>query len=228
MTHAVHVALGDSISRQGTDNARWLLETYKRYNTALFAGALIQDPCILLSPPSSPRALGDYCALDDHGLESRIRIRPSVLSKGNRFASDVLLHEMIHAWVHEVDVRPRDGKGYRGHGPVFADIANTIGEQLGLPQVHVRRAPRASAWPMCVRPADYYELRQATPRKKPPQSTAKKGNLDPMVSAWDSLCVLADAAPDTHTFEATVLAMVKDVKALKETEAKLQEASRKD
>lgn len=36
------------------------------------------------------------------GIESRIRIAPAAVRRGELFVLDVLLHEIIHAWQHEV------------------------------------------------------------------------------------------------------------------------------
>src|SRR6202035_360256 len=94
-TRAVVEVLGD-------DAPRALYKAFDAFNVGHFASAL-GAPLLFITQTSSPRALGDYCGRDVHGLRSRIRISPAVLARGERFAMDVLLHEMVHAYASEVD-----------------------------------------------------------------------------------------------------------------------------
>ena len=101
------------------------------------------------------RAEGDYVAQDAHGIPSRIRIAPRIERYGNLYLLDVLLHEMVHAWQHEVldDLE----NGYRGHGPRFCQKANEIGRKLGLGPVAPKGRgglPRPDSWPSNVRPPE--------------------------------------------------------------------------
>jgi hypothetical protein len=77
------------------------------------------------------------------------------------FVGDVLLHETIHQYHHEVTGKTEDS--YKGHGPHFRDTCNVIGKKLGLAQVRVAKARgkdknflSCADWPNCVRPRDYY------------------------------------------------------------------------
>jgi hypothetical protein len=140
----------------GGEAPRALYHAFDRFNADYFGGEL-GAPLLFVMQTSSPRAFGDYCGRDVHGLRSRVRIAPAVLARGERFAMDVLLHEMVHAWQSEVDGDTEDG--YRGHGPRFAARCNEIGGTLGLAPVGVkgrRGLPDCARWPLCVRPAGYY------------------------------------------------------------------------
>ena len=165
------------VAAEGHDLVRWLGAAHEWARAALFDGRILAA-MVLLTPPSSARALADYVPKDPHGIVSRIRIAPSVANLGClRYLSDVLLHEMVHAWCNEVEADPE--VSYRGHGPKYTARANAIGAVLGLPKVFVKgRIPEAEAaavaeamkdrggegaeppdsarWPLCVRPADYY------------------------------------------------------------------------
>jgi hypothetical protein len=163
---APHVATEAVVERQGDESARTLYAAFAEYNARFFAGKL-GSPLVLITQPQSLRNLGDYIERDVMGLESRIRIAPVAVRQGERFARDVLLHEMIHAWQSEVaDVHE---KGYRGHGPKFAAECNRIGALLGLPPVGVkgrRGLPDCIYWPLCVRPDGYYPDPYRPPRRK--------------------------------------------------------------
>lgn len=127
-------------------------------------------PTILLTPPSKSAAFGDTANVGSYGEPVEIRIRPSLLDgthpKVNgsaegcwRFTEDVLLHEAIHQWQHEVSRNPEES--YHGHGPGFTAQCNRIGADLGLPQVVTKnrkgsKLPRSAQWPHNVRPPGYY------------------------------------------------------------------------
>jgi len=149
---------------------RELYECGLQYNERHFAGALV-PPYVLLSEPSSPRAIGDWSRISGSGLLSQIRIRPSILTgkhsavrEGAEYASgrflyaaDILLHEMIHQW--HTEVTGQTERSMHGHGPAFRDVCNQIGKQLGLPPVGTKRQkqlPACNQWPHNVRPAGYY------------------------------------------------------------------------
>lgn len=59
------------------------------------------------------------------GIPSRIRIAPRFERRGTLYLLDILLHEIVHAWQHELlgDLE----HGYQGHGPSFCRKANEIG-----------------------------------------------------------------------------------------------------
>ncbi|WP_044884564.1 MULTISPECIES: SprT-like domain-containing protein [Frankia] len=156
----------------GRDDLKQLHELWATYNVRYYGGAMA-PPYILLDEPSVPRRYGQFAARGGLGGRGQIMIRPSLLAGTHphlrdadettrrRFVADVLLHESIHQWQHEV--AGRTDRGYHGHGPAFRDRANEIGAALGLPPVRTakRRGPDAdlpscAQWPHCVRPVDHY------------------------------------------------------------------------
>jgi len=149
-SRVTHRAMRQTIERSGEDSARLLYLVFDLFNAAFFGG-LLGSPMILVSATSSPRAAGDYTSKDVHGFVSRIRIAPAVGRQGMRYVLGTLLHEMVHAFQHEVlaDVE----KGNKGHGPRFCETANAIGTQLGFPPVAYRGRgglERAETWPTLV------------------------------------------------------------------------------
>lgn len=164
----VATALRSTVRAQGSDVVRFLFEAYGMLEAAFFSKRL-PEAMILLSPPGSPRALGDHVPLDEHGLRYRIRIAPKSARRGELFLVDVLLHEMVHVWRNAEDPHDRE-KGYRGHGPKFAAECNRIGAMMGLPTVEARGdrkgVPDCSTWPVCVRPAGYYGEEEEAPKRK--------------------------------------------------------------
>ena len=153
-----------------------LLERWRQWNQEHYASLLI-PPYILLNEPVAPTVYGSCARISGFGGRSQIRIRPSLLRgthpnmrsgdvyKEGRFlfVADVLLHEMIHQWQQEVVGNPEGA--YHGHGPLFRDKANEIGERLGLPRVRTSKdrgkkdksLPSCSQWPHNVRPDEYYQ-----------------------------------------------------------------------
>lgn len=145
---------------------------FAEFNQRFFRGELAA-PLVLITQANSARTVGDYAARDIHGLESRIRIAPASVKRGILFTFDVLLHEMIHAWQHEIDGQTEPG--YRGHGPRFAAMCNKIGASMGLLPVSVkgRDGLRDCAhWPLNVRPADYYPVPYRVPTRRAQATTA--------------------------------------------------------
>jgi hypothetical protein len=156
---AIHIAVRRHVEEAGQKAPREMYALFDELNVAHFSGQLKQSS-IWLSAPGCPRLYGDYSQKEAHGFESFIRIAPYVLrKKGKLFADDVLLHEMVHGFCHEV---LNDGEGgYRGHGPKFATKCNEIGRALGLSEVFTRSKknkdkPLCNHWPHCVRPDGYY------------------------------------------------------------------------
>jgi hypothetical protein len=153
---APHSAVRASVEARGIGAVQDLYAHFDAMNAAHFDGKL-DRPLILVTQAGSARTKGDYITRDAHGFESRIRIAPSTMFRGELYALDVLTHEMIHAWAHECDGDTE--KGYRGHGPKFAAKCNEIGESLGLPRVGVKKRdelPDCAQWPVNVRPEGYY------------------------------------------------------------------------
>jgi len=171
---APHHATAEVVELAGSEVAKMLYAAFRMYNAKHFDGELAQG-LVLITNTGSSRTWGDYCARDVHGIDSRIRIAPKTLTRGERFAVDVLLHEMIHAWQSEIVEDTEDG--YRGHGPGFAAKCNEIGAALGLPPVGVKGRdglPNCAHWPLCVRPDGYYGTDYTPPTRKPSKPKAPR------------------------------------------------------
>jgi hypothetical protein len=144
------------------------------WNERHFSGRLTV-PYLLLTSPTSPRALGDYGKVSCFGGYGQICIRPTLLTGKHRclragaefaegrfrFVADVFLHESVHQ--HCDEVLGNLELSYKGHGPVFAGECNRIGSALGLPPVRPAKArgpnkdlPSCAYWPHNVRPDGYY------------------------------------------------------------------------
>lgn len=152
-----HIAMANHVEAHGSDIARELYEAAKRFNREFFEGKLA--PCFVeITLPASLRALATYQPKNPEGVESCIRISPSVVTVSKELALDALLHEMIHAWMQEVEQDPENG--YAGHGPKFAAKCNEIGEKLGLGPVSAKGRGEdgrdCAQWPLNVRPKGYY------------------------------------------------------------------------
>jgi hypothetical protein len=166
------VSQSDKAYRPVLRRLYFLWETYAK---DLLAEESMTPPYIMLASPSLPQHFGDYSPVSGFGGHSQIRIRPTLLTgqhkamkKGDRYAEgrllfvcDVLLHETIHQYHHEITGKTEDS--YRGHGPQFRDTCNVAGKKLGLAQVRVAKArgkdkdlPSCALWPHCVRPRNYY------------------------------------------------------------------------
>jgi hypothetical protein len=159
-------------SQEGYD-AR-LYDLWDEWNDEFFEGRMVPS-LIQLTDPGQTHCYG--CCTNFSGLagiRSAIKIRRSILDgtlrdlkHGSRdpqglrlFLEDVLLHEMIHQWHHEVTGQVDDS--YSGHGPAFSAKANEIGARLGLPIVRRTcksrdgKEPSPSQWPHDVRADGYY------------------------------------------------------------------------
>jgi hypothetical protein len=179
---APHLATRVVVAEHGVELAKELYNEFERMNGEYFGSRLAQA-LILITPAQSARTLADYIGRDEHGLESRIRISKKTASLGLQFAADALMHELVHAWMHEVE---NDGEnGYRGHGPKFAAKCNEIGAKLGLPEVGVKGRdgkPDCKAWPMCVRPEGFYgdvKFAPSTRKTRSKADDAAEGETDP-------------------------------------------------
>lgn len=165
---------------------------FEDWNVRFFGQQLRQ--ALILITNCALRANGDYCPADVNGIRSRIRIAPHLWAKGGgRLLLDVLLHEMVHAWCHEIEEDLE--LGYRGHGPKFAKKCNEIGAILGLPEVAPKGRggkPNCAHWP--IRPEGYYgpnwPSKTKTRKQREPTSTVdEKPDLNSRL-----LAVLADIA----------------------------------
>jgi SprT-like family len=158
---------------------------YERFDVwnARFFGARLQQALIMITN-CALRAHADYCPADVNGIRSRIRIAPHLWAKGGGLLLlDTLLHEMVHAWCHEVEGDIE--LGYRGHGPKFAAKCNEIGAILGLAEVSPKGRngkPDCAHWP--IRPDGYYgpdwpprkRRRQSSPTVEPTGRTGESLN----------------------------------------------------
>jgi hypothetical protein len=154
-TRAVHRALAASVELQGIDQARALYAAAREFNAAYFAGSLL-PVAVMIAAPASPRALATHEHRTPEGVDSLVKIAPSVVDASALLALDVLLHEMVHIACHE---QGDDEPGYQGHGPVFAAKCNAIGAVLGLAPVGVKGRdglPDCAQWPLNVRPEGFY------------------------------------------------------------------------
>ena len=148
-----------------------LSQAWQKFNELYFDGSLT-PAYIAITSPVSPKAIADCSIWSSYGGKHQIRIRENVINgeyKGfnsnhsieNRwlYILDVLLHEQVHQWQHEIlDIYD---DGYEGHGEEFTNKVNLIGLSLGLPLVDKRRRKNksiaiSSQWPKNVRPAGYY------------------------------------------------------------------------
>ena len=148
-----------------------LSQAWQKFNELYFDGSLT-PAYIAITSPVSPKAIADCSIWSSYGGKHQIRIRENVINgeyKGfnsnhsieNRwlYILDVLLHEQVHQWQHEIlDIYD---DGYEGHGEEFTNKVNLIGLSLGLPLVDKRRRKDksiaiSSQWPKNVRPAGYY------------------------------------------------------------------------
>lgn len=203
-TRAPHAATGAHVAQFGDPIARMLYEAFRAFNATYWDGKLAA-PLVLITAAKSARTQADYCPRDVHGLESRIRISPAAMDRGERFALDVLLHEMIHAWQVEIADLPDCESGYRGHGPRFAAECNRIGELLGLPAVGVKGRgglPDCAQWPCNVRPDGYYpEAYKAPTRRKVPAAPKPEREPTPEpapapAGAWERILFLVEQLDD--------------------------------
>jgi Domain of unknown function (DUF4326) len=157
-----------------------LCRKWLEFNETYFGGELV-PPFLAFEEPGHTTCYGEYSTVSAFGGSGQIMIRPSLLAgtlqhfrKGNRnkkgmrrFMDQVLLHEMIHQWQHEVNGTDLgEFANYGGHGDTFSAKANEIGARLELPPVRLRNKkshsrdtadlPSPSQWPHNVTPVSYY------------------------------------------------------------------------
>lgn len=201
------------------ENLTNLVLLWDVWNPEHFNGEFKARPHILLATPCIPNALGDYSRTGGWGGKAQIRIRESLLDgthpavaagdnyKEGRFlfVADVLLHECIHQYQHEI-LGIEKTSSYISHGPTFRDKCNEIGEKLGLAKVRAsqtrgkdRDLPSCCYWPHCVRPEGYYKgalLRQESNRTVATRTKSARllkaydyPSVDELLEAYDHLPV---------------------------------------
>lgn len=155
----------------------YLLQKADEFKSKFFVPGF-QIPEIKIGLPTSPRASwGQYLHRGDHGMVGEIIINSRLFTNevdgvvhidGTevgflRFLDDVLLHQLVHGYMHTVLGDPEST--YRGHGPRFTKKCNDIGFELGLRSVRHAKSksaaeadrPRCNTWPHCVRDMAYYQ-----------------------------------------------------------------------
>jgi len=164
----------------GSSFVRKLHPFFARANREYFRGQL-SEPFLFVGA-TAPRAFAGHSeiwrnpiAQTAQGVRRVIILQRRVLACGFFFASDVLLHEMIHMW--QVECEGDTESGYRGHGPKFAGQCNAIGARLGLSPVGVKGRkglPDCARWPVCVRAAGHYQNAAAERERQKRGAIAQK------------------------------------------------------
>lgn len=150
---------------------RALYREWDTYNASYFS-AVLRPPHITCGPVP-PACWGVYSSWTDWGGRVQVTLKASYVwgtakviinplpARGTmRFIADILLHETVHQWQHEIAKKPENS--YGGHGTAYAQKCNEIGAILGLPPVAAKRRknktdrPSCAQWPHNVRPPDYY------------------------------------------------------------------------
>ncbi len=163
---------------------RALYASFDEHNGRFWGGGLLPVP-ILVTNPHTTRAFADASEFSGFGCKQQMRMRTACargsyptkfepgkrgfwrMRPGHRFEdrvrwlSDVVLHEMIHLWLNQIDAPGRNE--HQGHGAIFTAECNRIGTELGLLPVRIRRrnsdpreTPASPQWPHCVRPGGMY------------------------------------------------------------------------
>jgi hypothetical protein len=144
--------------------SRWFTEMNREYFEFKLRPAAIR-----FSSPRSSKEYGEY-------RDGEAIIRASLITGRHPQAQsgpehergrlllirDVLLHLMVHQCCAERLNRPEEH--YDGHGPIFRDKCNEIGQKLGLPEVRsskchkkVRHLVSCGVWPWALRPDGYHQ-----------------------------------------------------------------------
>jgi len=148
-----------------------LYEEWDSYNADCFHGVL--KPTHITCGQVPPRGWGFFSTATDWGGQSQITLKQSLVWGTNkavvnlwpaigtvRFILEVLFHEIVHEWQHEIAEKPEHR--YGGHGRLFAAKCNDTGAVLGLPRVvakprkNSKDSPSCAYWPHNVRPDGYY------------------------------------------------------------------------
>jgi Helix-turn-helix len=189
-----------------------LYRFFDEHNEAFWGGKVHPVP-ILITPPTSARAYADAAEFSAFGCRQQLRVRPGVARgthnrtkdqgttafwrmRGNhapegrlRWLSDLVLHEMVHLWLSQIEDPHREE--HDGHGRSFTDECNRIGGMLGLPEVQARRRkqdprdlPISPDWPFCCRPAGMYGRHYLDLWEQVPAAVQPFDGLAHLVAAW--------------------------------------------
>ena len=155
---------------------RKLYEHYEKCKVEFFPDTALPTPIIELTPPSSAKAWGEFLPQSQSGIESKINLRPTILTGEHPKVSgleehafgrqllmyDILVQQMLRMFCVEVLKEPENS--FHGHGPRFRDECNSVGQILGLSQVRTgkkrgrdKELPSCANWPYIVRPEGYFQ-----------------------------------------------------------------------
>ena len=155
---------------------RKLYEHYEKCKLEFFPDTALPTPIIELTPPSSAKAWGEFLPQSQSGIESKINLRPTILTGEHPKVSgleehafgrqllmyDILVQQMLRMFCVEVLKEPENS--FHGHGPRFRDECNRVGQILGLSQVRTAKKrgqdkdlPSCTNWPYIVRPEGYFQ-----------------------------------------------------------------------
>lgn len=155
----------------------WAYDTWAEHNAAMFAGDLAPGGITWGLTPHG-HSLGYYEPWRNH-----ITLHSSLVAPrgdawrmgrllGPRFASDVLLHEMVHQAIAQRGITDKESHNSEAWASEITRISALLGldckAQVEKPRRiagKVKRAPQEgylsrgamASWPHSVRPADYYE-----------------------------------------------------------------------
>lgn len=174
---SIRNSFADWSQQFGSSQQQELYLKWHEYKRTYFDDAPMVQPIIEIDSVSTLKTMGEYAIKTGSGLTGKITIKESIVSgrylhlnlgadptgEGHkRFVLDILLHEMVHQFIHEI--LGKSEPSYSGHGPVFKEQCNRIGDIIGLPLVRdcKRRGryaelPSCAHWPHNVRPIDYYK-----------------------------------------------------------------------
>ncbi len=160
----------------------WAFDVFDELNGLCFDGRLKPRPIVWGLTPHG-KALGYYSSRDGLITLHTSLVRPSGDAwrlrslLGERFARDVLVHEMVHASQYELLGHVKFGGNDTHNCASWCDEIVRVTPLLGLPPIkaapvrqkriegavrwhvepgHLKRADLAS-WPHSIRPRDYYE-----------------------------------------------------------------------
>jgi len=155
---------------------RKLYEHYEKCKLEFFPDTALPTPIIELTPPSSAKAWGEFLPQSQSGIQSKINLRPTILTGEHPKVSgleehafgrqllmyDILVQQMLRMFCVEVLKEPENS--FHGHGPRFRDECNRVGQILGLFRVRTGKKrgqdkdrPSCANWPYIVRPEGYFQ-----------------------------------------------------------------------
>lgn len=125
----------------------WLDEEFDRLNGQFFCGKLPKVFFMINQWAGQPAG---YFSVKT----GAVFFHPGTIEQGRMFVADSLLHELVH---HAL--RTETGDVDNSHGRRFVALANSLGAQLGLPEVEAN-TDDAIWWPQSVRPIGYHVAKE--------------------------------------------------------------------